>query len=256
MEQNHNHHSPLKELYGVIFFFFILLFVYSKFGPSVPFSVLSQEKGEPLVVSGTGKVTVAPDVAKVSVGIDQNGSSLKTVQDSVNSKSKALVNTLKDLGVDEEDIKTTSYNVSPQYDYSSPTQRITGYSVSTTYQVTIKDFDSVNNVVVAATSAGANLVGGITFEVNDVTKKEKLQEAREIAVKEAKEKAESLAKASGVTLGKVINVSENESFPGIREFAAMPIQLDSAASKEITPAEIQPGEKELTVNINLSFEVR
>jgi len=73
-----------------------------------------------------------------------------------------------------------------------------GYQVSITYEITIKDFDKVNEVLATITNAGANTVGGISFEINDKTKKEKLQEAREMAVTEAKEKAYGLASAAEV----------------------------------------------------------
>ena len=102
---------------GSLLIFFILLFVYSKWGPSLPISILTQTKGEPLIVSETGKVTAIPDIAKVSLGIEEQGVSLKVVQDSVNSKSKKLTNELKKLGIDEKDIKTVNYNVYPEYSY-------------------------------------------------------------------------------------------------------------------------------------------
>ena len=238
---------------GAIIIFFVLLFVFAKWGPSVPFSVLSQQKGEPMIVQGTGKSFVTPDIAKVTVGIEESGQALKQVQDSVNKKSKSLTNTLKGLGIDEKDIKTTSYNLYPQFDYTTTTQRIMGYQVSITYEITIKDFDKVNEVLATITNAGANTVGGISFEVNDKTKKEKLQEAREMAVAEAKEKAEGLAKAAGVTLGKVINISESGGVDFPRPIALMQKSVDTG---QPPPPNIQPGETEISVTLSLSYEIR
>lgn len=240
--------------FGAIIIFFILLFVFAKWGPSIPFSILSQQKGEPMVVQGAGKSFVTPDIAKVSVGIEESGSSLKIVQDSVNRKSKALTDTLKQLGIDEKDIKTTSYNLYPQFDYTEKNSRISGYQVSITYEVTVRNFDKVNDTLVAATSGGANTIGGVSFEVNDKTKKEKLQEAREIAVTDAKEKAQGLAKAAGVSLGKVINISESQGVDFPR-----PLMLEKAVGAPdtaVTQPEITPGETELSVTISLSFEIR
>lgn len=206
------------------------------------------------MVAGTGKVFVTPDIAKVSVGVEESGPTLKQVQESVNRKSKTLTDSLKKLGIEEKDIKTTSYNLYPQSDYSEGKPRITGYQASITYEVTIRDFEKVNEVLVAVTQAGANMIGGVSFEVNDKTKKEKLQEAREMAVAEAKEKAQSLAKAAGVTLGKVINVTENQGVDFPR-----PLMLDKAVGApdtEIAKPEITPGQTEISVNVSLSFEVR
>lgn len=208
-----------------------------------------------MIVVGTGKSFVTPDIAKISVGIEESGGSLKLVQDSVNKKSQELTKELKKLGTEERDIKTTSYNIYPQFDYTSPTQKVTGYRVSISYEVTIKDFDKVNDALVAVTSAGSNIIGGASFEVNDKTKKEKLQEAREEAVKEAKEKAEGLAKAAGITLGKIINISESQGFDFPR-----PLMLEKAVGGSpdtaIAQPEITPGETELSVTISLSFEIR
>lgn len=237
---------------GSVVIFFILLFLFFKFGPKIPLSVISQQKGEPFIVTGEGKVSVTPDIAIVNLGIEENGVSLKQVQDSVNKKSKTLVDSLKKLGIGEKDIKTTSYNVYPQYDYTVPNSRITGYQVSTSYEVTIKDFDKVNDVLVQATTAGANTTGGISFEVNEETKSKKLQEAREEAVAKAKEKAEGLARAAGISLGKIINVSESQG----NEIRPMYATKDIAVGGSPTPADIQPGETEISVIVSLYYEIK
>ena len=90
---------------GGVFLFFILLFAYSKWGPSLPISVLTQTKGEPLMVTETGKVAVTPDVAKITVGVEGQGQSLKLVQSDINVKSKKIVDELKKLGIEEKNIK-------------------------------------------------------------------------------------------------------------------------------------------------------
>lgn len=234
--------------------FFLLLAIFSRFGVKLPISVISQEKGQPLVVDGEGKVTVEPDIAKVTVGIEESGTSLKDVQARASTKSKTLVDTLKKLGIDDKNIKTTSYNVFPEYNYESGTPRITGYRVSISYEVTVKDFDKVNDLLVEAVNAGAKVIGNVSFDVNDETRKKLLSEAREKAVTEAKEKAQSLAKAAGVSLGKILNISESLHTPG-----PVPIALREAgiggAEPEPKP-EITPGETEISVVISISFEIR
>ena len=96
-----------------ILLFFVLLFVFSKWGPAIPFSTTTQSRGEPLIVMGEGKVSVTPDVAKINLGITESGQTLKQVQSAINSKSKTVVDAIKKLGISESDIKTTSYNVFP-----------------------------------------------------------------------------------------------------------------------------------------------
>ena len=238
-----------------IFVFFLLLFAYSKFGPNLPISIVSREKGQPLVVEGTGKATVVPDIAKVSLGIEESGTSLKAVQDSVNKRSQSLTAEQKKLGIKEENIKTTSYNLYPEYNYEGPIPRVVGYRVSTNYEVKITDFDNVNDVLVSATSAGANIIGNVSFEVNEESKNEKLQEAREEAVRMARQKAEGLAKATGIHLGKIINISEQE---GLDYGRPIPLLEKAGIGGDVAVSqpEIQPGQTELSITVFLSFETR
>jgi len=236
--------------------FFILLFVFAKWGPAINFNTTSQTKGEPLTVSGEGKVYVAPDIAKITVGVQETGASLKTVQDSVNKKTKTLTDAIKKLGVEEKDIKTTSYNLYPQYDYQTSANKITGYQVSTSYEITIRDFDKINDIIVASTAAGANMEGNISFDLNDNTKKEKLQEARVLAIAEAKNKADGLSKAAGISLGKIINISENQASNEIRPVYAQGLGAGIDMAKTAAAPSVQAGQTEIDVTVNLSYEVR
>ena len=236
-------------LSGPVFIFFILLFIYAKWGPAIPFSTTTQSKGEPMMVSATGSVKVAPDSAVINFGIDESGQNLKQVQDSVNKKSQGLISEVKKLGIDEKDIKTISYNVYPESDYQSQTTKIIGYRVSINYQVNVMDFDKVNDLLTIVTQNGANMIGGVSFELSEKLKDEKLQEARVEASQKAKSNAQGLAKASGITLGKIINIveSQNEDYP-------RPYMMDKEIA--ITQPEIKAGETEIAVNITLSYEIR
>ena len=239
---------------GAVVVFFILLFVFSKWGPAIPFSVLSQTKGEPMIVTGEGKSVVVPDIAKVNVGIETSGQNLKQVQGDVNQKSLKLVSALKSLGVEERDIKTTSYNIYPESDYSQRPPKITGYRVSIDYVVTVKNIDKVNDILVAVTNKGANLVGGVSFDLSDDAKKKAMDTARTDAVEKAKDNAESLAKASGVTLGKIINVTESSS-NGLTRYA-VPMAGGSMMDSKVANPEVTPGTTEINLTVSLSYEVR
>lgn len=239
---------------GAVIVFFILLFVFAKWGPAINFSTTTQNKGEPMVVTGEGKATAIPDIAKVDAGIQSSGQSLTQVQNDVNTKSQSLVSALKNLGIADKDIKTTSYNIFPQQNYQANPPTITGYQVSINYEVTIRKIDQINNVLTTVTGAGANLVGGVSFDLSDSAKQKALDLARSDAVSQAKTNAESLVKASGVTLGKIINVSENRNnFP-------QPILMNEKATGlgggPIAVPNIQPGTTEIDITVSLSYEVR
>jgi hypothetical protein len=241
---------------STILIFFILLFVYSLLGPRLPISILTQQKGEPLIVTEEGTATITPDVAKITVGIEESGSVLKTAQDSVSRKSKELIAQLKKLDIAEKDIKTTGYSVYPEYDYNAEPINITGYRVSTNYLITIRDFEKVNDALVVATQAGANVVGNVSFDLADDTREEALQKAREEAVDKAKAKAKSLASAAGISLGKIINISEasNNNLTPSPLYARDAIGL-GVAELPVQP-EIQPGETEITTSITISWEIK
>jgi uncharacterized protein len=239
---------------GSIIIFFILLSIFAKWGPSINFTTTTQTKGEPFVVQGTGKSTVSPDIAKVDVGIEETGQVLKQVQDSVNKKSQTLVAGIKKIGIDDKDIKTISYYVYPQYDYTSTTQKITGYRVSTDYRITIHDFTKINDLLASVTSLGANTVGSVNFDLSDDLKNQKLDEARKLAVTEAKTKAAGLAKAAGITLGKIINVSESN--PSDSRLYALPVTGSGALEKTVTEPNIQPGTTEINISVSLSYEIK
>jgi len=242
----------LKHPLFLIASFFLLLAIFSKFGVKLPISVISQERGQPLVVDGEGTATAVPDVALVTVGIEESGLELNQVQDTASEKSKALVASLKKLGIDEKDIKTSSYNVYPEYNYDSGTPRIVGYRVSTTYEIKVEDFEKVNEVLSESVNSGARVIGGVSFEVNEETRKKLLNEARVEAVDEAKEKAQSLAKAAGVSLGKILNISESQSLGG-----PIPVALREAGIGGGEPQpEITPGETEVSVVVSIAYEIR
>lgn len=240
---------------GSIIIFFALLFVYSKWGPAIPFSTTTQNKGEPLMVTETGKVAVTPDIAKVTVGIEKQGQSLKQVQNDLNITSKKLTDELKKLGIEEKNIKTINYSVYPEYDYQNSPYKIIGYKVSTSYEIRITDFEVVNDALVVATGSGANVIGNISFEINEKTKEEYTQKAREEAVGKAKNKAKGLAKTAGISLGKIINI--NESF-GTNYPRPIMYSKEIAVGDSNKPevANVTPGETEIEVTITLSYEIR
>lgn len=236
--------------------FFILLFAYTKFAGPIPFNInsVTTSKSDAFSVTGEGTASTKPDSAVVTVGVQSNGQTAKTAQESMNEKINKVSEAVKKLGIEEKDIKTSNYNVFPTYDYRESTQRITGYQGSTTLIITIKDTEKVNTIVDTATKEGANTIGDVRFEVADKAKAE--NEAREKAVQNAKQKAEQAAKAAGFTLGKIINYQENYGggypIPMRGSFGAANLEKDAVAPV----TQIEPGSSEIKINVTLSYEVR
>lgn len=235
-----------------ILVFFLSLFLYTKLAGPIPFSVnsVTTNKTDFFVVSGEGKTIVKPDIALVSIGVQTNGSTVGQVQDSLNSNINEVIKSLKTLGVDEKDIKTTGYSIHPSYDWTTGKQRITGYNASTNLSIKVRNIDKVNEVIDTATAKGANVVGNISFDIDDRAKAE--DEARKEAVTEAKRKAEEAAKTAGFRLGKIVSYSENEAGSPI-PVSYDALRLGGSAKQEST--EIQTGSNEIIVVVSLGYEI-
>ncbi|TSC86641.1 MAG: hypothetical protein G01um10147_853 [Microgenomates group bacterium Gr01-1014_7] len=232
--------------------FFVLLFIYTKFLGPIPFSVnsVTTTKSTTFDVTGEGKVIVKPDVAMVNVGVRTQSQTVDEAQTQMDSSINKVPQALKDLGVDPKDIQTTNYNINPDYDFSKGSQKIKGYTASTTLSVKVRSIDKVNSIIDAATANGANEVSGVSFDIDDKTKAQ--NEAREKAVAEAKKKAEEASKIAGFKLGKIINYSENfGEGPG-------PISLRAigALGAEDTKTQVELGSSEITVTVTLSYEIQ
>jgi hypothetical protein len=232
--------------------FFVSLFLYTKFAGPIPFSItnVTNNKSEAFTITGEGKVSVKPDIATVNVGVLANGVTVKEVQDNLNKNINAVSAATKKLGVDEKDIKTSNYTMRPQYDYSS-TRRITGYLASSDLTIKVREIEKANSVVDAATAAGANTVGGISFDVDDKTKAE--DEARKLAVADAKAKAELAAQTAGFKLGKIINYQEST---GGNRIYPMYAKADLAGAGEGAPTQLETGSTDITLTVTLSYEVK
>ncbi len=230
---------------------FILVVLYSRFGPGLPVNVVSTQKTDLFSVSGEGKVTAIPDTAKVMVGATIERPNLKAAQEEANNAINRITAELVKIGIPKEDIKTVNYSINPTYDYTSSPPRSTGFTITINQEIVIKKLELTSQVIDTATSLGGNLVGGLEFTVNPQKKKELETEARKLAIEDAKEKAGQMADAAGISLGKVINIQETPSeFPRPVPLRAIP------EGGEGGETQVQPGTSEIVSNITLTFETR
>ena len=240
--------TALLTTVAILFIFFL----YIKLAGPIPFYVQSIQttKTNLFSVSGTGKATGIPDTAQLSIGVTKTASTIADAQSQTNTAVNKIIKDLKQLGIDEKNIKTTDYSVNPKYDYNRGEQNITGYTVTQSLEVKITPIDVANKAVDVATSDGANLVGSINFTFNDKTKKDLENKARTEAVKIAKEKAQNLAKAAGMRLGKIVDIQESGNF----EPRPIMMAASGAAENKAIDTQLQPGENSTTINITLSYE--
>ena len=205
-----------------------------------------------ITVEGTGKAIGIPDIAEVYLSVVAENKDSDTAQSEVSKKMEDIIANLKSKDIDKEDIKTTEYTIYPNYDYRSSTQKITGYTARQTVSVKIRETDKTGEILASATSLGANQIGGVNFTVEDP--EELKSEARKDAFAEARRKAEEMADAAGVHLGRVVNINEN--------FYPSPIFYDErmatgygGASDSVTPP-VEVGSQEISVTVNMTFQIR
>jgi uncharacterized protein YggE len=200
-----------------------------------------------LTVSGIGKVTVVPDVARVYLGVTLTKPTVREARDAAAKAMTAVIAAIKGLGVAEADIQTSGLSLSARYANGSST-RIVGYVISEQVQVTVRDLDKAGDVVDAATAKGATDVNGISFELADPAKA--LDDARAAAVTAARASGLVMANAAHVTLGAVVSVSDGS--------APTPIYYGAAAGA--APAAdlrtpVQPGTQDISATVTVVFEI-
>ena len=169
---------------------------------------LACETNRSIQVSGTAVVNVPPDRALVQLGVQSNGKTPKEVQATNAAAIRDVMDSLKRLGIEAKDISTDHYVIEPLYeDYDS--LHIKGYRILNVIAITLRDVDQTSAAIAAAFEAGANQVVNVEFYTSELRKYR--DQAREMAMKAASEKAGALASAASAETGCVLNISENSS---------------------------------------------
>jgi uncharacterized protein YggE len=213
-------------------------------GPAVGASLSGGEAtSHTITVIGAASVTRVPDVVRISVGVTATKSTVKLARDAAGRSMKAVIASIKALGIDEKDIKTTGIDLSAQYNNSS---KITGYRMSEQLQITVRDLDKAGDVVANATAKGATEVNGLSFEVADPASA--MDEARAAAIAQARTSAQKMAAAAGVSLGEVVSISES--------FASSPGPYYSADSlRGAAIPQIEPGTQDVQATVSVIFSI-
>ena len=162
--------------------------------------------GRSIQVSGTAVVNVTPDRVLIQLGVQSNGTTPQKVESANSTTINRVILALKAQGIEEKDIVTDWYVIEPIYeDYGS--LYIKGYRINNIVAITLRDISKVNKVIIAALNAGANQVVNVEFYLSNLRKYR--DQAREMAMKAAQEKAQDLAFAAGAETGCVMNINEN-----------------------------------------------
>ncbi len=253
------------------------IFALTMLGAFLLFAAIGQFKGLSFIgsgisatntisVSGEGEVFAVPDTATFSVTVQENGKDVKTAQDAATKKSNDIVAYLKQQGIDDKDVQTTDYSVNPQYDYSSQgiacpqygycppgKQTISGFQVSQTLTVKVRDTTKAGDILSGVGSRGASSVSGLSFTVDDEKGLE--VQARGKAIDDARAQADVLATQLGVSLVRIIGYEEGgRGGPVYYAKASAGMAMD-AASIPPSPA-IPVGQNKITSDVTVTYEIR
>ena len=228
----------------------VLALVVSACGPTT-INQAAPEHLRTLTISGVGVVYLTPDIAYINIGVNTQRENASEAVEVNKSQTTAVIEAIKNFGVDAKDIRTTNFSIwsNQQYD---PMGQISGttYVVDNTVNVTVRDLDKLGDLLDAAISAGANSIYSIQFDVADKTNA--TEEARTLAVEDAKSEAQGLAEAAGLSLAVIQTISYYESSP-TPFFEGR--GGGGGAAMESAAVPIQPGQLAISVTVSITYTI-
>jgi len=220
-------------------------------------SLNSQVEG--IWVSGTGKVTVTPDIATLQLGIEAQEASVSEAQARASEAMDKVMVALTDNGVAEKDIQTRYFRISQRtrWDDAQQMEVVIGYRVTNQVVAKIRDMENVSTIIDAVVAAGGDYtrINNLSFSVDDPSIY--YDEAREKAMADAKNKAQKMAGLAGMKLGEPTYINESVSTPYLSGMGyGMPVPAPTPAPVIVqTPPSINPGEVEISVNTQIAYGI-
>ena len=212
----------------------------------------SQQEG--IWVTGTGEVTVVPDIATLRLGIAAEAATVAEAQSQAAEAMDKVMKALKDNDVAEKDIQTQYFNIRQvtKWDRIKEEEIVVGYRVTNMVTAKIREVDKAGTIIDAVVEAGGDLtrIEGISFAVDEPSAYH--EEARQKAMADAKAKAEHLAKLGGVSLGKPTFISEGIQTPPPITRVAIPEAVPMPAP---APTAISPGELEIILTVQVAYAI-
>ena len=203
-------------------------------------------------VSGTGSVTVTPDIVNLNLGVRSQETTVAAARAKAATAMSQIMSVLKANNIADKDIQTVQFNISPVYNYDNKIMQslIVGYSVNNIVNVKIRNLNNVGKVIDAVADAGGDLtvINSISFAVDNP--EQYYTEARQKAMNDAQTKAQQLATLGGITLGKPIYVTESSVTP-------TPIYYTKGvnAPEMDGSTQISAGETKITINVSVAYSI-
>lgn len=218
-----------------------------------------------VTVSGVGEATARPDVAEISFAITAEGTKVADVQKKAADVEKKVLAFLKEKGIADKDVKTNNYTLSPRYEYRqalctstycppSGTRTLSGYEVRQDVLVKVRAIDEAGTIVGGLGSLGVTDLSGVTLTVDDADKVKR--EARAEAIKDAKQKAESLAEDLGVSLTHIVSFNDNNNSPYYPlSMTKMDLGMGGAEAAALPAPQLPVGENTYRSSVTITYEI-
>lgn len=216
-----------------------------------------------ITVSGEGETYAAADIASIVFTATEDKNTVAEAQSVVTTRTDNALAFLKGAGVDDKDVKTTNYSIYPKYEwqqalctqYSCPPGKnvLTGYTVSQTVTIKVRDTSKVGDILSGLAEAGITQISGPDFTVDDDSALR--AEARAAAIADAKDQADKLASQLGVRLVRVVNFYEN-SGPYYPVYGMGGAESATIARDVAQPPSLPVGENKITSNVSVTYEIR
>lgn len=205
-------------------------------------------------VTGSAGKEVVPDKAVLTLSVMSEGKEAKAVQDQNSLKMNDVMKALKDAGLDTKDIETTQYTLYPgdEWDQTSQKNVRKGYRAENMIQVTIKDISRAGEILDVAVKSGVNTVNNVAFMLSEAKEKEVKDALVKEASVQARAKAQNLAKGLGVSVGKVLFVTETSYNPGPWYYNTF---NKAAVMESAAPTPLSPASVKISLQVNVDFEI-
>jgi uncharacterized protein YggE len=215
---------------------------------------LSEDARMPRLISlsGHGEMRMAPDMAFVTTGVLSQGVTAAEALAANTAAMNALFAALTGAGIAEKDVQTSNFFVQPRYNFQDgKAPELIGYDVSNTVTVIVRKIGDLGPLLDKVVQAGSNQINGIGFDVSKPDAA--LDEARKLATADATRKAKIYADAMGVSLGRVMSISEGVNYQPPMPMARGKVMMADAAA---APVPVAAGEQTLSVDVNITWEIQ
>jgi len=217
-------------------------------GPST-LTVQTQPTARTVTVTGTGMVTLTPDIAYIYIGVQTEEATASQALEENNTRTQAVITSIKSFGVTDKDIKTTNFSVYPQQHYDTSGKLVSSdFMVQNTVYVTVRDLSKLGSLLDNVVQSGANTINSIAFDLADKT--QALSQARAQAVADARAQADELTSATGVKLGPVESISYEDTTPPL----AVTFAPRLAAADQAVP--VSAGSMQISTTVTIIYSIQ